>query len=127
MAKARNGMGSVRLRPDGRYEARYTGSDGRQHSLFGRTATEVGKKLRAATASVDAGDWLQPSRLTVGEWLDAWLRDYCAHVRPSTLRSYGNLAAHVKASVGNISLASLNPAHVRRVLSDAQPPGPVAR
>lgn len=120
MAKNRNGMGSIRQRADGRFEARYTGADGKQHSIFGKTATEVSKKLRAATASVDSGDWLQPNRLTVAEWLDVWLRDYCAHVRPGTRRGYETRAAHIKSSIGNVKLSAINTAHIRRVLSDAQ-------
>lgn len=123
MAKNRNGMGSIRQRPDGRFEARYTGADGKQHSLFARTATEAARRLRAATASVDSGDWLQPNRITVGEWMDVWLRDYCSHVRPGTLRGYTSRIARIKNAVGHIRLAALNPAHVRRVLADAQRDG----
>ena len=122
-SKNRNGMGSVRQRPDGRFEGRYTGADGRQHSVFARTSTEVSKKLRAATAAVDSGDWLQPNRITVGEWLDVWLRDYCTHVRPGTLHGYQTRAEHIKRSIGGIKLASLTSAHIRRVLSDAQRAG----
>lgn len=123
MKKNRNGMGSVRLRPDGRYEARFTGADGRQHSLFARTATEASRRLREATASVDAGDWFQPNRITVSEWLNVWLRDYCAHVRPGTLRAYETRVAHVCKSIGSVKLQAINPAHVRRVLADAKRAG----
>lgn len=121
--KNRNGMGTIRQRPDGRYEARYTGVDGRQHSIYGSTPSEVSKALRAATASVDSGDWLQPSRITVSEWLDVWLRDYCAHIRPGTRRIYEARCAHIRRSIGNIRLSVLSPAHVRRVLADAQREG----
>lgn len=116
--RALNGMGSIRQRKDGRFEGRYTGPDGKQHSLFGKTSQEVAKKLRAATASVDSGDWLQPIRITVSEWLDVWLRDYCAHVRPTTLDAYEtNTRLHVRPVIGSIKLSSVNSAHVRRVLS----------
>lgn len=122
-SKNRNGMGSIRQRPDGRFEARYTGSDGKQHSIYGKTATEVSRALRAATASVDDGDWVQPNRITVAEWMEIWMRDYCAHVRPGTLHSYQTRVEHIKRSIGNIRLAALSQAHVRRVLADAQRQG----
>lgn len=120
MSKNRNGMGSIRQRADGRFEARYTGADGKQHSLFAKTATEASRRLREATAAVDSGDWLQPNRITVGEWLDTWLKDYCTHVRPSSLRIYETRAGHIKESIGHIKLAALTPAHIRRVLADMQ-------
>lgn len=123
MAKNRNGMGSIRQRADGRFEARYTGADGKQHSLFAHTATEATRRLREATAAVDSGDWLQPNRITVAEWLDIWLKDYCAHIRPGTLHGYESRVAHVKASIGNIRLSALNAAHIRRVLADAHRAG----
>lgn len=128
MAKARNGMGSIRQRADGRFEARYTGQDGKQHSLFAHTASEAAKKLRAATASVDSGDWLQPNRLTVGEWLDVWLSDYCTHVRPTTLDNYEtNIRLHIKPVIGALKLASVNSAHIRRVLNGMASSGMAVR
>lgn len=123
MAKNRNGMGSIRQRADGRFEARYTGADGKQHSLFAHTATEASRRLREATAAVDSGDWLQPNKITVGEWLDTWLKDYCTHIRPTTLHGYETRVTHIKAAIGNIKLSALTTAHIRRLLADAQRAG----
>lgn len=121
--KSRNGMGTVRQRADGRFEARYTGADGKQHSIYGHTSTEVTKALRAATSSVDTGDWLQPSRMTVSDWLDVYLRDYCTTVRPSTLENYKHNLAHVRPVIGSIKLTALSSVHIRRVISTAQANG----
>lgn len=55
------------------WEARYTeGYDpgtGKQiqRSITGKTQKEVAQKLKAATASIDAGTYIAPSKLTVGE------------------------------------------------------------
>ncbi len=116
--RSRNGMGSVRQRSDGRFEARYTGADGKQHSIYGQTATEVTKKLRAATSSVDDGNWLEPSHMTVAEWLDIWYRDYCVGLRPSTMTNYRIRSDHIKASIGSIRMQSLTTTHIMRVISD---------
>lgn len=115
MAKARNGMGSIRLRPDGRYEARYTGSDGKQHSLFGHTSSEVSKKLRAATAAVDTGDWIKPQTMTFADWAEVWLRDYCTELRPNTLKAYRITLDHVLPVIGKLKLSAIKPAHIQRV------------
>src|ERR1035437_2073653 len=47
--------GTIRGRPDGRWEARYRTPDGRQRSVFAKTQDEVVVKLRAALTSADAG------------------------------------------------------------------------
>ena len=46
MAKSANGMGTIRKRPDGRWEGRYTAPDGRQRSVYGHTKSECTDKLR---------------------------------------------------------------------------------
>lgn len=74
--RASNGMGSIRQRPDGRWEARYTTPDGRQRSVYAKTEKEVTAKLRGQLHDLDSGAWQEPSKMTVGEWLDIWLDDY---------------------------------------------------
>ena len=80
--RAANGSGlQPRKRTDGRWEARYeTGIDPRTGKtqykcIYGKTAEECAKKLRAATAAVDAGTYMEPSRMTLGRWLDIWLEE----------------------------------------------------
>ena len=70
--RAANGMGTVRQRKDGLWEGRYTAPDGRQRSVYAKTEGEVTKKLRAAQHDVDTGTWKEPSRMTVGEWLEIY-------------------------------------------------------
>ena len=89
------GGGSIRQRSDGRWEARFTiGRDpgtGKQiqKSVYGDTQAEVRKKLAQVTAAVDEGIYTEPSRLTVGAWLDIWLEQYAKNeVKPSTLHLY---------------------------------------
>jgi hypothetical protein len=77
MAKKSNtrtaqGAGSIRQRPDGRWEARYTvGHDpgtGKQvrKSIYGNTQDEVRRKLNAVVKEIDDGIYSEPSKLTVG-------------------------------------------------------------
>lgn len=115
MAKNRNGMGSIRERTDGRFEGRYTGADGRQHSVFGRTSKECTTKLKAALAAVDGGSWTQPSRMTVAQWVDLWLDRYCTNIRETTRLSYTNHAGHIKRVIGSVRLTALKTVHIRQL------------
>ena len=86
--KAAGGTGTIRKKTVVRngkeytfWEARYTvGYDpgtGKQiqRSISGKTQKEVSKKLKEVTASLDAGTYIAPSKMTVGEWLDIWTAD----------------------------------------------------
>ncbi len=63
MARRGAHEGSIRQRPDGRWEARYHGADGRSHSLLSKTRREVQERLRAALVATDHGVQLPGQRL----------------------------------------------------------------
>ena len=121
MAKAAKGMGTIRKkvvkRGDKEYvyfEARFTtGYDpgtGKQvqRSITGKTQKEVAKKLKEATAAIDAGTYTAPSKLTVGQWLDIWTAEYLHGVKPRTADSYKAIVkAHLKPGLGAIKLEAL--------------------
>ena len=48
--RAANGMGTIRERKDGSWEARYTGTDGRQYSIYAKTQPEAKAKLKKRMA-----------------------------------------------------------------------------
>lgn len=113
-----NGMGSIRRRPDGRWEARYSAPNGKQKSVYGKTEGEVTRKLKAALHDVDTGAWLEPSRMTLGEWLDVWLADYQGHTTGRTVESYRSaVEKQLKPALGAIRLGSLSKMHVRRLVN----------
>ena len=99
--KSAAGVGNIRKKTVTRngkeytfWEARYTeGYDpgtGKQiqRSISGKTQKEVAQKLKAITASIDAGTYKAPCKMTVGEWLDIWVAEYLKNVKPMTLRNY---------------------------------------
>lgn len=97
------------------WEARY--SAGRdpgtgkqiQRSITGKTQKEVAQKLKAATASIDAGTYIAPQKMTVGEWLDVWASDYLGGVKPRTVESYTDqIKNHIKPALGALKLEALN-------------------
>lgn len=108
------GGGSIRKRSDGTWEGRYTlGRDpgtGKQiqKSVYGKTQAIVRKKLQAATASIDEGTYIEPSKLTVGAWLDIWLAEYTNGIKPLTLKSYDNhIRNHIKPAFAAKKLSAL--------------------
>lgn len=117
-SRGANGMGSVRQRADGSWEARYTAPDGRQKSLYARTEKDVTAKLRATLREIDTGHWKEPSKMTVGEWLDIWLRDYQGHTTGRTLETYTGIVNRTfKPIFGKVKLSSFGQIHVRRMVN----------
>ena len=110
------GGGTIRQRPSGRWEARYTvGRDpgtGKQiqRSVYGSTQKEVRQKLAQITTDIDKGTYTAPQRMTVGLWLDIWQRDYLGGVKPATATIYrGNIKNHIKPALGATRLDQLHP------------------
>ena len=97
------------------WEARYTeGYDpgtGKQiqRSITGKTQKEVAKKLKEATAAIDAGTYIAPNKMTVGEWLDIWAENYLGRVKPLTVSAYKTtIKLHLKPNLGAIKLEALS-------------------
>lgn len=105
-----------------RWEARYTvGRDpgtGKQmqKSIYGSTQKEVREKLQAIEVALSSGIYITPEKMTVGEWLDLWLREYVADsVKPFTLSSYAaQCKNHIKPNLGAIRLTALNTAQIQK-------------
>lgn len=122
--RASNGMGSIRQRPDGRWEARYTAPDGKQRSLYGKTEKDVTARLRGVLHDIDSGKWLQPNRMTVAEWLEIWINDYQGHTTGRTVETYRSvIKRHMVPAFGAVKLVNLSPLHVRRMVSEMQSRG----
>ena len=117
--------GTIRLRPDGRWEARYRSADGRRRSLFTRTRGEAQERLRAALTTADAGIAPVSQRATVGAWLDEWLATHVeGRVRPSTDASYRQVVRlYLVPIIGRVPLAKLSPEHVARMIRELEARG----
>lgn len=121
--KAAAGTGTIRKKTIIRggkeytyWEARYTtGYDpgtGKQiqRSISGKAQKEVAKKLKEATAAIDAGTYTAPSKMTIGEWLDIWTAEYLGGVKPRTVDLYkGVVKSRLKPGIGALRLEVLTP------------------
>ncbi len=117
------GGGSIRQRPDGRWEGRYTaGRDpgtGKQvqRSVYGATQKEVRQKLAQITAAIDRGTYQAPNRITVSIWLQEWLETYCSgKVKPLTFQSYeGIIKNHIVPALGAMELQAVKGSQIQRL------------
>ncbi len=126
------GDGSIRQRKDGRWEARYTvGTDpgsGKQvqKSIYGKSQDEVRKKLKLITADIDKGVFTEPSKLTVGKWLDQWIADYNSDVKQSTLEQYKyQIRVHLKPGIGSVKLTELTAPMIQRLYNSRMKPSTI--
>lgn len=87
-----------------------------QRSFTGKTQKEVREKLQAAAVEISQGTYTTPSRLTVGQWLDIWQRDYLGSVKPKTVVNYSqNIRNHLKPAMGAIRLEELTAPTIQKL------------
>jgi len=123
-SRASNGMGSIRQRSDGRWEARYTIPDGRQRSVYAKTEAEVTRKLRAELHELDTGLWREPSKMRMSDWLEIWLNEYQGHNTDRTVLKYRCVVNnHFVPMLGAMKVAGVLPLHVRKVVNALQAQG----
>jgi len=128
MSKSAAGSGTIRKKTvtrngksyeywEGRYTVGYDSGTGRQiqRSISGKTQKEVARKLKAATAEIDAGTYTEPCRMNLGEWLTVWEADYLGAVKPYTVASYSAIIKnHIRPALGAVRLDQLDAGTVQR-------------
>ena len=123
MAKrAPNKAGSIRQRPDGRWEGRITVVDPltgqkRRRSVYGDTQSAVRKEMTSIIKSVDDGTYIEPSKMTVKQWLDAWMEKYCKPaLKPLTYETYQiTIRKHITPYIGNMKLQAVRGVHIQDI------------
>lgn len=119
MSKKRgNGEGSITKRKDdGRYMARYvvhTQNGPKRKAIYCKTREEAAKKLVKVQADINQGIVYDDENLTVGDYLDSWLKgSVYGSVRHSTYDRYEiAVRVHLKPALGRTKLSKLNAARV---------------
>ena len=125
--KAANGSGTIRLRPDGRYEARvvvgydiWTREPIRK-SIYAKTKSECARKLREVAVEVDHGTYVETKNMKLSQWLEIWLEMYTSSIRPGTLVSYKNsVNRHINPRLGKFKLSELKPHIIQRFIKELE-------
>ena len=124
MAKRANNEGSIRLRKDGRWEARYTAgydANGKQirRPIYARSREEVTRKLREVLRQLDRGEYADPSEITISSWLDTWFNVYGRpRWRDSTAAEhFRNIENNLKPNLGRYKLQKLRPDQIQAYIN----------
>ena len=136
MAKKRaNGEGSIRRKPNGRWEGRYTlGIDpatGRaiQKSVSAKTQAECKEKLNRAIRDNRGIPMNHNEDYTVAEWCRLWFETYSKPViRPNTAKTYANIIEnHIVPAIGMVKLKRLTAIQIQQMYNDSKARGRVQR
>ena len=113
------GGGSVRQREDGKWEARCT-INGKRRSFYGNRQSDVLKAMRAAQSAADVGAFIEPSKMTIEQWVTAWLEEYIKpSSKPLTYSAYkSKVDNHIIPHLGKMRLTTLNPTQVQAFYND---------
>jgi integrase len=113
MTKRSFGDGGIDTRGENVHRLRYRVNGRRFTKTFHGTLTEARKELRALIRSGDTGEHVDPSKMTVGQWIDQWIEAGAPgrkkkRVGQRTLERYDELLrVHVKSKLGNRPLQQL--------------------
>lgn len=123
MAGRRRRFGSVRKLPSGKWQARYLGPDGLNHTapLTFRTKTDAEVWLSRVEAQISEGRWLDPSagKVTVGEWGQRWLDAALPGRKRKTQASYESLwRLLIVPRFGRMQVAAVRPIMVAEWVAD---------
>ena len=123
--RSANGAGNIRKRSNGSWEARYTiGIDNKtgkqiQKSVYGKTQKEVRQKLSKIISELDEGTYIEPSKMTLSEWLDIWTRDYLGGVAESTAFQYRRkIELYIRPALGKVKLCNLDTNMIQRMYNE---------
>ncbi len=114
--------GHIRQRAKGSWEIFY---DMPADTVTGRrrqkSQTVKGKKrdaqrvLHEVVISLEQGAYVKPNKVTLGDWLRQWLKDYASmNTTNRTQESYSSIVErHLIPSLGKVMLADLQPQHIQ--------------
>jgi integrase len=114
--------GTIKSRSSGSYRIRYSlGRDPVSGKRRFGTATVRGtrkdaeRELTRLLRTTDTGEHVDPSRMTVGQWLDLWLDTIRAEVSQKTHESYTEIVrCYLKPALGSARLDKLAPSQIQK-------------
>ena len=134
-------VGHIRERSPGSFELRYSlGTDAATGKRRVATVTIRGsrkdaeRELRRLLHAVDTNEHIDPTRMTVRQWLTTWLGTVRGEVARSSHAGYSIIVdQHLIPALGNLPITKLSPAHFQSFYNDLTTtgrrdshPGPLA-
>ena len=113
--------GHIRQRAKGSWEIFYdmpddtvTGRRRQKSQTVKGTKRDAQRVLREVLISLEQGSYVKPNKVTLGDWLRQWLKDYASmNTTDRTQESYSSIVErHLIPSLGKVILADLQPQHI---------------
>ena len=97
-----------------------TGKRKQQWITVKGTKKEAEKRLADMLHQLDTGTFMKPSKTTLAEYLERWLKDYAwPYLAPRTAEGYEFIMRqHLIPKLGNIILTQLKPEHLQKYYSE---------
>lgn len=91
-------------------------SSGKRKRLTVERSTKYAVLAERDRLIAERGSGIEPDRITVGEWLDTWIK--AAELKPYTLRGYeGYIRNWLKPHLGDVRLQKLSSTHIRAMVA----------
>ncbi|MZP28650.1 tyrosine-type recombinase/integrase [Heliobacterium undosum] len=127
MTRRNNGEGNVYLRKDGRWEARFFHTDPttghkKRYNYLGKTHEEAYNKMITAKAAILTGNFVEPNKMAVKDWLSYWLAECIQpNVKPTTYAQYETMArVHIVPTLGSLALQKVQTSDIQRMYNVKQ-------
>ena len=114
--------GSIRQRSKGSWEIFYdmpadpvTGKRRQKSQTIRGTKRDAQRVLREVLLSLEQGSYVKPNKISLGDWLRQWLKDYVSmNTTDRTQESYTSIVeCHLIPSLGKVMLTDLQPQHIQ--------------
>jgi integrase len=113
--------GHIRQRSPGSWELRYSGGTtqaGRRRGVITTTVRgsrrDAERELRRLLRTLDTGEHVNPTRISLGDWLGTWLLAVRDEVSPRTHERYSEIVANfLVPELGAIPIIKLASAHIQ--------------
>lgn len=85
------------------------------------TKRDADRKLAELLNDLNKGSYVEPPKITVGQYLDRWLEDYArANTSQRTFERYAEIVRlHLKPALGGLQLSQLRPLHLQQYYTTA--------
>ena len=104
----------ITQRKDKLYQGSFVDRDGKRHTLYSRTVSDLRTKMTDAKQKTSVVRVKSP---TMDEWFDEWLTMYKMNLRASTANSYRTAYNRIKPYIGCINLRSIDFAIMQKAMN----------
>lgn len=126
-----NGEGSIYQRKvDGLWVGEiiigYNSSNGKpkRKCFYSKSRKEVAEKVNKALSELQKGIFIEPNKITVGQWLDKWMDVYQTKISSNFYaRRKSLIELHIKLALKDIHLMKLKPSDVQELYNRLEKEG----